>query len=94
MIAAIWRNLLSTCSFVHPSMHYPVHLGDSQTTNCFSILHHLIDSNSGFRVKALDQNGQVIPHVYLGIQDYSGINYDYNDNLFIIEGVVPAGAGR
>lgn len=44
--------------------------------------------------KALDQNGQVIPHVYLGIQDYSGINYDYNDNMFIIEGVEPAGAGR
>lgn len=43
--------------------------------------------------KALDPDGKVIPHVYLGIQDYSGVNYDYNDNMFIIEGVEPAGEG-
>ena len=43
--------------------------------------------------RALDATGRVIPDVYLGIQDYSGINYDYNDNMFIIEGVEPAGDG-
>jgi hypothetical protein len=45
-------------------------------------------------VPALDANGVVIPNVYLGIMDYTGINYDYNDNLFVIEGVVPVGFGQ
>lgn len=40
--------------------------------------------------QALDKNGIVIPNVYLGIQDFSGSNGDYNDNLFVIEGVAPA----
>lgn len=43
--------------------------------------------------QALDANGNVIPNVYLGIMDYTGINYDYNDNLFVIEGVQPVGFG-
>jgi hypothetical protein len=42
---------------------------------------------------ALDEDGNVIPNVYLGIQDYTGINYDYNDNMFVIEGVTPVGFG-
>lgn len=44
--------------------------------------------------QALDANGNVIPNVYLGVMDYTGINYDYNDNLFVIEGVVPVGFGQ
>ncbi|MGH6762546.1 MAG: carbohydrate-binding protein [Phyllobacterium sp.] len=44
--------------------------------------------------QALDVNGNVIPNVYLGIMDYTGINYDYNDNLFVIEGVEPVGFGQ
>ncbi|WP_185982723.1 carbohydrate-binding protein [Aureimonas mangrovi] len=44
--------------------------------------------------QALDAKGNVIPNVYLGIMDYTGINYDYNDNLFIIEGVEPVGFGQ
>ncbi|GHC72866.1 carbohydrate-binding protein [Limoniibacter endophyticus] len=43
--------------------------------------------------QALDGNGDVIPNVYLGVMDYTGINYDYNDNLFVIEGVEPVGFG-
>ncbi|MFC4171943.1 carbohydrate-binding protein [Microvirga sp. GCM10011540] len=44
--------------------------------------------------QALDANGNVIPNVYLGIMDYTGINYDYNDNMFVIEGVAPVGFGQ
>ena len=44
--------------------------------------------------QALDAQGIVIPNVYLGIMDYTGINYDYNDNLFVIEGVAPVGFGQ
>ncbi len=44
--------------------------------------------------QALDANGNVIPNVFLGVMDYTGINYDYNDNLFVIEGVEPVGFGQ
>lgn len=44
--------------------------------------------------QALDAEGNVIPNVYLGIMDYTGINYDYNDNMFVIEGVMPVGFGQ
>ncbi|MBB5760649.1 hypothetical protein HNR01_000244 [Methylorubrum rhodesianum] len=44
--------------------------------------------------QALDAQGNAIPNVYLGIMDYTGINYDYNDNLFVIEGVAPVGFGQ
>ncbi|MHB0777600.1 carbohydrate-binding protein, partial [Halomonas sp. WWR20] len=40
--------------------------------------------------QALDANGNAIPNTYLGIMDYTGINYDYNDNMFVIEGIEPA----
>nr|WP_290984119.1 carbohydrate-binding protein [Halomonas sp.] len=44
--------------------------------------------------RALDANGNVIPNTYLGIMDYTGINYDYNDNMFLIEGVTPVTGGE
>ena len=44
--------------------------------------------------QALDADGEVIPNVYLGVMDYTGINYDYNDNLFVIEGIAPVGFGQ
>ncbi|NHF74385.1 carbohydrate-binding protein [Paracoccus xiamenensis] len=44
--------------------------------------------------QALDADGNVIPNVYLGVMDYTGINYDYNDNMFVIEGVEPVGFGQ
>ncbi len=43
--------------------------------------------------QAYDEHGNVLQNVYLGIMDYTGINYDYNDNLFIFEGVKPVGVG-
>ncbi|WP_136682817.1 CBM35 domain-containing protein [Falsirhodobacter xinxiangensis] len=43
--------------------------------------------------QAVDESGAAIPNVFLGIMDYTGINYDYNDNLFVIEGVAPVGTG-
>ncbi len=43
--------------------------------------------------QALDKDGNVIPNVFIGGQDYTGINYDYNDNMFVIEGLTPAGDG-
>ena len=44
--------------------------------------------------RALDADGNVIPNTYLGIMDYTGINYDYNDNMFLIEGVTPVAGGE
>ncbi|ETX29840.1 carbohydrate-binding protein [Roseivivax isoporae] len=43
--------------------------------------------------QAVDQDGNVIENTFLGIMDYTGINYDYNDNMFVIEGVTPVGFG-
>nr|WP_298415814.1 carbohydrate-binding protein [uncultured Halomonas sp.] len=37
--------------------------------------------------QALEADGNVIPNTYLGVMDYTGINYDYNDNMFVVEGV-------
>ncbi|WP_386081905.1 carbohydrate-binding protein [Vreelandella sp. F11] len=44
--------------------------------------------------RALDAEGNVIPNTYLGVMDYTGINYDYNDNMFLIEGVKPVTGGE
>ncbi|MDY8108968.1 carbohydrate-binding protein [Fulvimarina sp. 2208YS6-2-32] len=44
--------------------------------------------------QAVDADGNVIPNVFLGVMDYTGINYDYNDNMFVIEGVTPVGFGQ
>ncbi|MBT2799159.1 carbohydrate-binding protein, partial [Halomonas sp. ISL-104] len=44
--------------------------------------------------QALNANGSVIPNTYLGIMDYTGINYDYNDNMFVIEGISPVFGGE
>jgi len=43
--------------------------------------------------QAVDDEGEVIDNVVLGVMDYTGINYDYNDNMFVIEGVTPVGFG-
>lgn len=54
------------------------------------------DEQQGHTVKmfqAYDQNGVELENVYLGIMDYTGINYDFNDNLFIFEGIEPVGVG-
>lgn len=39
---------------------------------------------------AKDASGAVIPNTYLLVMDYSGINYDYNDNVYLISNVRPA----
>ena len=36
-----------------------------------------------------DQNGSVIPNTYIMVMDYSGINYDYNDNVYLITNIKP-----
>ena len=43
--------------------------------------------------QAVDAAGAPIANVFLGLMDYTGINYDYNDNMFIVEGVTPTGFG-
>ncbi|WP_168734782.1 Ig-like domain-containing protein [Deinococcus sp. KSM4-11] len=40
--------------------------------------------------KAKDPSGAVMPNTYLLIMDYSGINYDYNDNIFLLSNLKPA----
>jgi hypothetical protein len=49
----------------------------------------------GHRVRfwpAKDQNGQVIADAYLLAMDYLGVNYDYNDNIYLIRNIRPADA--
>ena len=36
-----------------------------------------------------DRNGNIIPGAFLMSMDYSGINYDYNDNTFLITNIKP-----
>ncbi|UYM04017.1 choice-of-anchor D domain-containing protein [Solicola gregarius] len=36
-----------------------------------------------------DREGDVVPNSYLLTMDYSGINYDYNDNVYLIENITP-----
>jgi hypothetical protein len=43
--------------------------------------------------EAVDQEGHVIPDTYLLAMDYTGINYDYNDNMVVVQGITPVGLG-
>ncbi|NRB58225.1 MAG: carbohydrate-binding protein, partial [Salinicola sp.] len=40
--------------------------------------------------QAYDTAGNAISNTYFVVMDYTGINYDYNDNVFLIEGIQPA----
>src|SRR5439155_5409110 len=39
-----------------------------------------------------DRAGNIIPNTYLMTMDYSGINYDYNDNTYLITNLKPPSA--
>src|SRR5207248_1117069 len=50
-------------------------------------------SDQGHHVRfwpARDRNGNIIPNTWLMSMDYAGINYDYNDNVFLISNMRPA----
>ncbi len=38
---------------------------------------------------ARDANGNIIPNTYFMAMDYSGINYDYNDNVYLVSNIKP-----
>ena len=38
-----------------------------------------------------DRSGALVPGQYLMAMDYDGINYDYNDNVYLIENLAPDG---
>ena len=38
---------------------------------------------------ARDTEGELIDDTYLMVMDYSGINYDYNDNVYLVSNVTP-----
>lgn len=40
--------------------------------------------------QAYDTAGNAIANTYFVAMDYTGINYDYNDNVFLVEGIQPA----
>ena len=40
-----------------------------------------------------DRDGNVIPNTYLMAMDYSGINYDYQDNVYLITNIKPERPG-
>jgi hypothetical protein len=49
----------------------------------------------GHRVRVFklrDDAGREVPGSYLLAQDFGGINYDYNDNVFLVENLTPAPA--
>ena len=37
-----------------------------------------------------DAYGNLVPNTYLMVMDYNGINYDYNDNMYLISNIKPA----
>ena len=39
-----------------------------------------------------DRTGTVVPNTYLLVMDYSGINYDFNDNVYLISNIKPSEA--
>jgi hypothetical protein len=41
-----------------------------------------------------DRSGALVPNTYVMAMDYSGINYDYNDNVYLITNVAPAADGQ
>ena len=56
----------------------------------------VVGEQQGHTVKvfqAVDGDGQAIADTYLVAMDYTGINYDYNDNLYVVQGVTPVGFG-
>ncbi|WP_353981913.1 carbohydrate-binding protein [Salinicola endophyticus] len=40
--------------------------------------------------QAYDSEHNAIPDTYFVVMDYTGINYDYNDNVYLIQGIQPA----
>lgn len=36
-----------------------------------------------------DASGRLVPDTYLMVMDYNGVNYDYNDNVYIISNIRP-----
>jgi hypothetical protein len=43
--------------------------------------------------KLRDRSGAVVPNTYLMSMDYAGINYDYQDNIYLISNITPATNG-
>ena len=39
---------------------------------------------------AKDRAGALIPNTYLVVMDYAGINYDFNDNVYLVTNITPA----
>jgi hypothetical protein len=39
-----------------------------------------------------DSRGNAVPNTYLMVMDYQGVNFDYNDNNYVITNIRPAGA--
>ena len=50
----------------------------------------------GYHVRpfiARDRNGVVMPNTYIVTMDYNGVNYDFNDNVYLVSNIVPDAAG-
>ncbi|GHB07208.1 carbohydrate-binding protein [Salinicola rhizosphaerae] len=41
-------------------------------------------------IQALDSDGNAIANTYFMVVDFNGINYDYQDNVYLIQGIEPA----
>jgi hypothetical protein len=40
-----------------------------------------------------DTSGNLVPDTYIMVMDYNGVNYDYNDNMFLISNIRPETGG-
>ena len=49
------------------------------------------DCGHHFRIwPAKDRAGNAVPNTYIMVMDYAGINYDFNDNVYLVSNVTPA----
>jgi hypothetical protein len=51
------------------------------------------DGNHGHHIRmfpARDREGNIIPNTYLMCLDYAGINYDYQDNVYLVTNIMPS----
>ena len=73
---------------------YTVTGTNNADTQVFDTEGNLVPDGYTVRIfQAIDSDGVIIENVFLGVMDFTGINYDYNDNMFVIEGITPVGFG-
>lgn len=86
---------LATASFTPPAI-FGIYIdgesSDPARNNASADISNGCPGPCGHRVRfwpARDLSGRVLPDTYIVVMDYSGINYDYNDNLYLFTNIRP-----